>query len=234
MAYWLELSFAAFLVLILPAWTLRKSLQQNRPQRDQAAAFRSNLRLIVTLLLILAGLMLWSGRPAAALGLALPPLGLWCLGISAALLAALVLANALWERSLKGEKLAQYEAKMAQASAQMPATPAELKAFLLLTLLLGCGWELLYRGFLLLVLTPLIGVYAAVALAALAYGAAHGYQSRGQFIGSIVSAFLFTIGYVATGSLWWLMLVHTALPASMAISAYLFRRARPVTATGQA
>ena len=230
MAHWPELIFAIFLVLILPGWKLRHSLQKNPPKRDQAATYRSNMLLISTLLLILTGLMFWSGRPAAALGLVLPPIGLWCLGISAALLAALAIANALWERSLKGEKLAQFEAKMAQTSAHMPATRAELKSFLILTILLGCGWELLYRGFLMLVLTPLTGSYAAVALAALAYGAGHGYQSKGQFVGSIISAFLFTIGYVATGSLWWLMLVHTALPASMAITAYLFRRARPMAA----
>lgn len=234
MAYWLELGFAVFLVLILPAWTLRKSLQKDPPKRDKAAAQRSNMRLISILLLILATLMLWSGRPAAALGLVLPPLGLWCLGISAALFAALAIGNALWERSLKGEKLAQFEARMAQASAHMPATFDELKSFLILTVFLGCGWELLYRGFLMLVLTPLLGVYAAVVLAALAYGVAHGYHSKGQFVGSIVSAFLFTLAYVATGSLWWLMLVHTALPASMGLTAYLFRRARPVSATSQA
>jgi membrane protease YdiL (CAAX protease family) len=80
--------------------------------------------------------------------------------------------------------------------------------------------QLLYRGFLMLVLTP-----GAVILAALAYGAGHGYKSRGQFAGSIVSAFLFTIGYVLTGSLWWLMLLHMGLPLFGLISSSRARKA---------
>lgn len=37
-----------------------------------------------------------------------------------------------------------------------------------------------------------------VVAAALTYGAAHGFKSRGQFAGSIVAAIAFTIGYAAT------------------------------------
>jgi membrane protease YdiL (CAAX protease family) len=47
--------------------------------------------------------------------------------------------------------------------------------------MLGAGWELLYRGFLLLVLTPSIGAWGAVAVSGLSYGAAHGYKNPKQF-----------------------------------------------------
>ena len=59
------------------------------------------------------------------------------------------------------------------------------------------------------------GLPLAVALAAIAYGAGHGYKNAKQFAGSIAAAFAFTIGYALTGSLWWLIVLHAAAPVSM-------------------
>lgn len=73
---------------------------------------------------------------------------------------------------------------------------------------IGIGWELLYRGFLLLALAPWLGTWGAVVLAAVAYGAAQGYKSPGQL----------------TGSLWWLMLLHVAMPLTAPL--YYFKMMR--------
>lgn len=75
------------------------------------------------------------------------------------------------------------------------------------------GWEILYRGFILL-LTPNTGLPIAITISALAYGIAHGYRSPKQLIASIVSAFAFTIAYALTHSLWWLIVIHAGLPLS--------------------
>ena len=230
---WLEFAFALYLVVILPGQKLWQSLKPaTEPERARLAAYRSSMIRIAILLAILAALMWWSGRPAAALGLGLPLSGAggWGVIAAATLFAVMSGGGWLWERNLQGEKLAQYQAKMEKASTSMPQTKPELKAFLLLSVFIGCGWELLYRGFLMMVLTPVTGTPTAVALAAIAYGAAHGYQGRGQFIGSIVAAFLFTVGYVLTGSLWWLMLLHTLLPIHAATSYY--RQKRSMEAAG--
>ena len=61
---------------------------------------------------------------------------------------------------------------------------------------------------------------AAVCIAALTYGAAHGYKNRTQFVASVISAFVFTIAFVLTGSLWWLMLIHTAIGIAGGIGSY--------------
>jgi len=231
---WLELAFALYLVVILPGQKLWQSLQPAKgPERPRLPAYRNSTIRIVILLAILAALMWWSGRPAAALGLALPlsAAGAWGVAVAFTLFAVMSGGGWLWERKLQGEKLAEYQTKLEKASASMPQTKQELKAFLLLFIFIGCGWELLYRGFLMMVLTPVTGTASAVALAAVAYGAAHGYQSRGQFIGSIVAALLFTIGYVATGSLWWLMLLHTLLPVHAA-SSYYRQKQRGMAAAG--
>jgi len=94
------------------------------------------------------------------------------------------------------------------------ATPDDLAYSVVLALLIGCGTELLFRGFLYGFFAPLIGQIGALVVAALAYGLGHGSRTTGQAVGSVVSAFAFTIAFALTGSLWWLMLVHTAVGLS--------------------
>lgn len=60
-------------------------------------------------------------------------------------------------------------------------------------------------------LHPITGLSGAVVIAALAYGAAHGFKTAKQFVASIVSALAFTVGYAMTSNLWWLMLLHIGL-----------------------
>jgi hypothetical protein len=61
-------------------------------------------------------------------------------------------------------------------------------------------WELLYRGYLLWLLPPLMGMPAAVILAAVAYGLGHGASDWRSVAGATVSSFLFTIAYALSGS----------------------------------
>ncbi|WP_169801038.1 CPBP family intramembrane metalloprotease, partial [Novosphingobium naphthalenivorans] len=61
-------------------------------------------------------------------------------------------------------------------------------------------------------LTPLAGLPLAIFCSGLAYGLAHGWKNFRESFPSIVSAFLFAIGYALTSSLWWLIFIHVALP----------------------
>lgn len=105
----------------------------------------------------------------------------------------------------------------------LPRTAVELRWATVFVVAAGTGWEILYRGFLLWVLIPLIGVVGAVCVAAIAYGLAHGFKSRGQLIGSLGMSFAFTVAFALTGSLWWLMLLHVFAGAPLVWSG---RRAR--------
>jgi membrane protease YdiL (CAAX protease family) len=162
---------------------------------------------IAGLLLALVAVAVVEGFGAAELGLAWPPprAGMIGLGIAAVVIAGFALAVLLM-------KSKRPSAREQAAMAQLPPGRDELLAYLAFTPFAGFGWEILYRGFLLWWLTPLVGIVAAVVIASVAYGLAHGWKSRAEGIGSIVSAFLFTIGFAVTGSLWWLIAVHTALP----------------------
>lgn len=215
-----EMLLALYLLPVLPAQAIWRSRQVPR-DRPRMTIYLSNITRVLLLLLALAACALWSGYTAPQLGLAWPPgtAGQWGLVAAVAGLAALYIGGTLYERRISVEKREAYDA-MLREDKTMPTTRRELAAFTVLSLLLGAGWELLYRGFLLLVLTPVTGVAGAVALAALAYGAGHGYNGLKPFIISIVSAFAFTLAYVWTGSLWWLMVIHIALPLSSGWSVY--------------
>jgi hypothetical protein len=93
-----------------------------------------------------------------------------------------------------------------------PQTTVERACYILFAFAAGSGWEILYRGFLLWFLTPLVGIIAAVGVAALAYGVGQGVQDRRMLIASIASALVFTTAFAVTHELWWLMLIHTGLP----------------------
>ncbi|BCW90295.1 hypothetical protein sos41_34630 [Alphaproteobacteria bacterium SO-S41] len=202
----LDITLIALLLAAVPARALVRS-QSAETWRDRPRLTRyfATMRDIALLLAALAFLWVNAKRPIAWLGLDIPigPPGLIGLAIAAALIGVLGLASA--------RARPRPDMKRPDAAAMFPETPEEQRAFVALGLFVGIGWELLYRGYLLWALTPLIGQVAAIALAGTAYGVAHGFKSWPQFIGSIVMSLLFTVAYVATESLWWLMLIHTAL-----------------------
>jgi membrane protease YdiL (CAAX protease family) len=234
----LDWILAAYLLFVLPGMQLWKSLRKKTkdPNSDDPAArkarFWKNMRFILTPVMVMAILLAWSGRGPAAIGLDMPVsiVGQWALLGVVVLFTLPYLVGLVWKRKKSEEEEAKELADL-QALELVPKSRTELGAFVLLMFCIGTGWELLYRGFLMLVLPPVTGLAGAVILSALAYGIGHGYQNWKQFTGSIVSAFLFTLGYVLTYSLWWLMLLHVALPLFGILNAYFaINKSRKVAA----
>ena len=214
-----DLVLAAILLLAFPAWQLWRSLRTG--ERPRPAKLRGYLRtsaIISVLLAMLAAIWIAGGRSLASLGLDIPPStgGLIGLAIAAAIVAALFVPTLLMKPRKEWLTL---------GADILPDTPAERAVFALMTLLIGAGWELLYRGFLLWALGPAVGLPFAIVAAAVAYGLAHGYKSQGQLAGSIAAALVFCIAYALTGSLWWLMIVHIAMPMVMPVARWRARRA---------
>ena len=194
------------LLVLVPANSLMRTLAP-RPAAElsRVARYGRTIVIIGVLLVLLAFDWGLTGRKLADLGLDFPPSlpGLGGLVVSIGLIAAMILVTRSWSRHGSGAD---------EAAKLMPQTPSEHRIFVLFSLAVGCGWELLYRGFLLWALPPLITLPGAIILAAVTYGLAHGYKTRRLFTGSLISAFLFVGAYALTGSLWWLMLLHSALP----------------------
>ena len=207
----LDIVLMICLILILPAWQLWKSIRKSSPAITARSTRYRQAMLRIALLLSLLAVDWWcSARPMSLLGFDMPlsTRGQIGLGIAAVLIIGVLVGDLISSRRQNNDKRAAHHARF-EKNDFLPRTSAEFRGFSVLAIMLGAGWEILYRGFLLVSLTPLIGTVGAVCIAAVAYGLAHGFQSRGQFFGSIISAFLFTIAYALTLSLWWLMLVHT-------------------------
>lgn len=200
----LDYALLAALLVLVPANSLWRSLSPAKTKLPRMTRYGRTIAIVGVLLVLLAADWSSTGRDLASLGLDLPP-SLPGLG---GLAAAVVLIAAMIVMVRKGPR----RGSEADAAALMPQSSGERTVFILFALMVGIGWELLYRGFLLWALTPWLTLAGAIPVAAVVYGLAHGYQSRRLFVGSLISAFFFVGGYALTNSLWWLMLLHSALP----------------------
>ena len=208
------------LVVALP-WRALRNSRRGKPKRSRTRRYIATIGEIAGLL---AGLVLIAylyGAGPADLGLAWPPPRGGQIGL---LIAALLITGLLAATLVMKPKRS---AREDEAMRELPQGRDETLAYLAFTPFAGFGWEILYRGFLLWWLTPLVGIAAAVVIASLAYGLAHGWKSHAHGLGSIVSAFLFTLGYALTGSLWWLIAIHTALPVVGLIAGWRSRIGQP-------
>ena len=208
----LDMLFALYLLMYLPATKLWSSTRKNKGdiKNSRMHGYQKTIASMTVRLLALWMISRWSGHTARALGLDMPVSvsGMWGLLFAVLLLGSLA-AQALWSGRNMSERQRESALDRMRSEEMLPRTYAELSMFCFVAVCIGAGWEILYRGFLMLVLTPLVGNAIAVILSAVAYGAGHGYSNPKQFSLSIVSALVFTIAFVSSHSLWWLMLIHT-------------------------
>ena len=224
---------AGYLLVVAPGLALRRSLM---PQRDgQLRTPMSRYWSMCWPVLVMLG-VLWIGwrqghYTARDIGLDVPlsSAGAWGLGFAVLLMASLSVIGKIVERRHAPERRAENECKLLDAAFPWPRTGTEALVFAASTLLVTAGWEILYRGFILFLLTPGTGLPIAVAISSLAYGVAHGFKSSRQLIASIVCALGFTAPYAMTRSLWWLIVLHASLPLT-AVPAALRAHRRSVTA----
>jgi membrane protease YdiL (CAAX protease family) len=211
------------LCVALPAQQLVRSIYSSHAALSLAArAIRSLLRLGVPLAVLTYN---WwaTGRPASALGLDVP---ISFTGQIALLVAAIASAGLVILSSRPIDVPRQLEAiDRLKSSGLLIQTRAEAAIFVPQAFLIGCGSEILFRGFLLWAFAPVLGTIGAVVIAGLAYGLGHGFRTWRDGIGTLVSAFLFASAYAFTESLWWLMLFHTVIGLNAGWMGYRMTRA---------
>lgn len=229
-----DIVFTLYLLVYFPFHGIRRGFSSKSP-KPKLPVLQSYWRQARFVLLMLAAFMLvnWLGNHSATeLGLALPPTtaGTWGLGIVAVLLATLHVWGKRAESKMTSEERAKQEDKLRELPFSMPRTRVEIVAYFITMVGMTTAWEVLFRGYLLLVLTPLTGLPMAVVFAAVAYGAGHGFENVKQFLGSIVAAFAFTVAYALTGSLWWLIVLHAAAPVTMFLAVGKLSKTKPIDA----
>ena len=201
----------------------------NKEARVDATKARHALWLRGALLMwAAAGLVLWlwiaTGVPVASVGLGLPAgWRLW---------GPLVFGGAFVALQARGAvKLSRPAAPSDKLRAQLggvapifPRTAQELPAFLGVSVTAGFCEEVLFRGFLIWALQPLVGLWLAVALAALLFGAAHAYQGVAGMIRTGLIGLVFTAIVLLSGSLWPAIVLHAAVDAMGGLTAWLILR----------
>lgn len=175
-----------------------------------------------------AGLVLWlwiaTGVALASVGFGLPE-G-WRLWGPLAFGGAFVAVQA--RGAVKLSRLAapseRMRAQLGGVEPLCPRTAQELPAFLGVSLTAGFCEEVLFRGFLIWVLQPLVGLWLAVALAAILFGAAHAYQGAAGVIRTGLLGLVFTAIVLLSGSLWPAIVLHAAVDAMGGVIAWLILR----------
>jgi membrane protease YdiL (CAAX protease family) len=198
--------FGAFLLVTLPTLSLAQLRLLAGVEVERLRAYVGSALTIV----LLASLALVLG----ALGPGLPAMGLGAidaatLGRTAGLLAAgaAVLIAAFW---VGGRVSGAHESPLLRQL--IPRTGPERRVFAGLSVAAGFGEELVYRGYLLALLTPALGgAWVAAGVTSAAFGVLHAYQGAAGIARTGLLGLLFAASVVETGSLWPAVLVHTAV-----------------------
>ena len=207
---WFDVLMLVLLVAVMPIRAMLNSFGQRKiavRAENRLTRYRRSIAIALALTGALAFIWARNSRPIKDLGFDVPLSSSGIIG----LILAVVILGALAATSAMSAKRENLE-KLELASRTMPRTRKERAWFVILGLVLGFAWELLYRGYLLWLLTPQLGTGVAVSIAAISYGLAHGYENGKQIISSIAAAFAFTVAFALTQSIWWLILIHSTLP----------------------
>lgn len=212
----LNILLAAYLLIVSPAFNLWRSLRpkSNKPLRSLMLRYWSMSWQPLVLLAVLWAGSWQAGYSLRDIGFDIPlsRAGFWGICFAVLPLGGLWLVANVIEQRKTPEARAESERKVLDSSFPWPRNGSEILAFIMSMSIMTAAWEILYRGFILLLLTPHTGLPLAIAVSALAYGIGHGYKNPKQLFASIVSAFVFTIAYAMTHSLWWLIVIHAGLP----------------------
>ncbi len=135
--------------------------------------------------------------------------------VAAIIIALLVLQNRKVGKALTRPKaVAQLRERLAFADALTPETEGERRGFWFLSLTAGICEEVLFRGFLMWLITAWMGLIAAVILSSIVFGCAHIYLGVAQVPRTAIVGLVLALIAVAAGSLWPAMAIHAAVDLS--------------------
>ncbi len=147
--------------------------------------------------------------------------------IGIVLLVLLTVIGILSLLSLRSDEKAKDKLRQAYEPVRylMPLNRAELGWFNLgVSPTAGFCEEMIFRGYLLWVLTPYIGLVGAILVSSLLFGLNHIYQGWGGVLRTGLMGFGFAFVFWATGSLWLAILLHALVDMFAGMQSYLIYR----------
>ncbi|MEN0061098.1 MAG: CPBP family intramembrane glutamic endopeptidase [Myxococcota bacterium] len=198
-----------------PIWSRLRSEERvaKLAEGDGPTRRRMTLRSIAiqwTAAAVLGSAWFASGRGLAPLRLASLPEGPVAWGTVAATLAVVGLLTVSWLRAMRSSAaLAHLRSTVEPAVlGLMPRTSADFIRFVGLSVTAGLCEEFVYRGVALALLTEGLGLWPALALTTVAFGASHAYQGPRGMLRTGVVGLVFAGMVVVTGALSLAMAVH--------------------------
>lgn len=171
------------------------------------AEYRATIFFLWMFAALAAAVALERGHSAAELRL-VPPTGLG-LVISIVAIVATVILFLLQRRQVATPAgHAALRKAIAPLAWFLPHDAADRALFRPLSVTAGITEEWLFRGWLLAVLTPLVGIVGAIAVSSTLFGLAHAYQGVGGIVKTGLVGLVFAGLAWSTGSLWAPIAVH--------------------------
>jgi membrane protease YdiL (CAAX protease family) len=161
--------------------------------------------------LLVLGLRFEDELPMTAFGLELPTgWRLWAPAVLVVVLAWLQFDAALRICHRKGDN-AKFRRQLGSTSLVLPHEAAELPAWCVMAMSAGFCEELLFRGFLIWLLQPVLGLWPAAIVSLALFAAAHAYQGVAGMVRTALLGAGLTLIVFLTHSLWPAIALHAVL-----------------------
>jgi CAAX protease family protein len=219
-AAWLVVDY--FLV-----WRIFLRRSQADPPRARLWFYAALVGELWAAVAVVVSLWLYEGRPWTLLRLGAPD-G-WRLWISVG--SVLAVTVALGVTTVRLARLTRRKrVKMpTQAATRAPHTRHELAWWAAVSLSAGFSEELIFRGYLIWVLQPLLGLWGAAILSVVVFAVAHAYQGAAGVVATGVVGGFLTLVVLIFGSLWPAVAIHMLIDLQQGFAAWLVLRRQPHT-----
>jgi len=209
---------------------LREQARKARGEKTdlmEAYAFTHVFLWVPTILLL--GWWTFDGRAFELIGLNLPTAGRGQIAMAGMVVASIALVWNVWKirtDQKSADKVAKTLEDQPLIMDILPKTPAEYRRFKWVSLSAGITEEILYRGFLIWVLSAWLPVWAAALVALTVFVLGHLYQGTAFALSRVAGAgAVFTVLYLTTGSLVPAMLMHIVIDLASGAACWHAQRA---------
>jgi membrane protease YdiL (CAAX protease family) len=228
----LDLLFIVLLTVVLPLyahfidWPRLQGWLREIPDQARRRAYLGTMAQQWVLVGVVAVFWRRFGRSGAALRL-VPPTG-WRLGLALGVVALLVLQQIQTVRAVSrsAKSRARVRSQVGVFADIVPHTRAEAVLSMPLALTAGICEEVLFRGYLLWALAPLLTAWGAAVVAVVVFGLLHSYQGRKGGVRTGLVGLVMTILVAVTRSLYPAMVVHALIDVGGLLACYIALRER--------
>lgn len=174
---------------------------------------------------ILLGILWLTDRTVATIGLTFSYSMGELIGLGVILILAIIAAWNISGLRTNAESRATLAKEFQPVSYYLPQTKGELAWFNLgVSTTAGFCEELIFRGYLLWLLTPHVGLIGAIAISSALFGLNHIYQGWAGVLKTGIMGLIFALVFWATGSLWAAILLHVLVDVFAGFQSYLVLR----------